>query len=154
MTKGYISTAGWQLQVWGARPQLKGVNVMGGVPKITLPKEVFRQRLEAERQRLLAELASLAINGAVSGQVVGAEHAGYGNHLADDGTAVFEQEKNLALQKNLQELLGKVERALRKFDQGTYGLCEECGEPIDPARLEALPYATHCVPCKAKLIKR
>ena len=124
------------------------------IPKVNIPKEVFKQRLQAERQRLQGELATQTANGAVSGQVVGGEHAGYGNHMADDATELSEQEKNLALQRNLQELLAKVERALRKFDQGTYGFCEECSNPIDPARLEALPYAAQCVPCKSKSSKR
>jgi DnaK suppressor protein len=124
------------------------------IPKVSIPIEVFRARLEAERERLLVELATQTTNGAVNGQVVGGEHAGYGNHMADDASEVFEQEKNLALQKNLEELLSKVERALRKFDQGTYGLCETCGQPIDPARLEALPQATHCLPCKQKAARR
>jgi DnaK suppressor protein len=125
-----------------------------GVPKVTISKEVFKQRLESEREELLGELATQTTNGAINGQVVGGEHAGYGNHMADDASEIFEQEKNLALQKNLQELLAKVERALRKYDQGTYGLCETCGEVIDPARLEALPYATQCLPCKQKEAKR
>lgn len=127
---------------------------MGGVPKVTIPKEVFQQRLEAEKMRLLGELATQTTNGDINGQIVGGEHAGYGNHMADDATEIFEQERNLALQKNVKELLAKVERALRKFDQGTYGVCETCGVTIDPARLEALPYAAHCVPCKMKEPKR
>jgi DnaK suppressor protein len=125
-----------------------------GVPKVTIPREVFRQRLEGERDRLEAELNNLLTSGAVNGQVVGGEHAGYGNHMADDASEIFEQEKNLALQKNLQELLAKVQHALRKFDLGTYGVCEDCGVAIDPARLEALPYAAHCLPCKAKVTRR
>jgi DnaK suppressor protein len=124
------------------------------IPKVTIPKEVFRERLEAERQRLVDELAAQDRNGVVSGQVVGGEHAGYGNHLADDASDLFEQEKNLALQQNLKDLLAKVEHALRKFDAGTYGVCEGCGEAMDPARLEALPWAALCVRCKQKVQKR
>lgn len=123
-------------------------------PKVTIPREVFKERLLAERERLLGELATQTISGAVNGKVVGGEHAGYGNHMADDASEVFEQEKNLALQRNLEELLGKVERALRRYDQGTYGQCEDCGQAIDPARLEALPYAVHCLPCKQRSMKR
>lgn len=124
------------------------------IPKVTIPKEVFRERLEAERQRLLSELATQDSNGAVSGQVVGGEHGGYGNHMADDASDMFEQEKNLALQQNLKDLLAKVEHALRKFDAAAFGVCEDCGETIDPARLEALPWAALCVRCKQKAQKR
>jgi DnaK suppressor protein len=124
------------------------------IPKVTIPKEVFRDRLQAERQRLKDALATQDSNGLVSGKVVGGEHAGYGNHMADDASEIFEQEKNLALQQNLKDLLAKTERALRKFDAGTYGVCEDCGETIDPARLEALPWAAHCMRCKQKSQKR
>lgn len=115
---------------------------------------VARGRLAVERDRLNEELKHLLDSGAVNGQVVGGEHAGYGNHMADDASEVFEQEKNLALQRNMQELLDKVERAIHKLDLGTYGLCETCGVSIDPARLEALPYAAHCLPCKQKSVRR
>jgi DnaK suppressor protein len=124
------------------------------IPKVTIPKEVFRERLESERRRLRDELASQDSNGSVSGQVLGGEHGGYGNHMADDASDVFEQEKNLALQQNLKDLLARVERALRRFDAGTFGTCEECGEAMDPARLEALPWAAHCVRCKQKAQNR
>lgn len=113
-----------------------------------------RQRLEGEHSRLKLELEHLLDSGAVSGQVVGGDHAGYGNHMADDASEIYEQEKNLALQRNMQELLDKVERALHKLDLGTYGVCETCGVIIDPARLEALPYAAHCLPCKQKSQRR
>ena len=127
------------------------------IPKVSIPREVFRERLQVERQRLVDELATQDSNGTVSGKVVGGEHAGYGNHMADDASEIFEQEKNLALLQNLKDLLAKVERALNKFDTGAfgaYGVCEDCGETIDPARLEALPWAAHCVPCKQKAQKR
>jgi DnaK suppressor protein len=134
-------------------PLLAGRSDMA-IPKVTIPKEVFRERLQVERQRLLDALAAQESNGLVSGKVVGGEHAGYGNHMADDASEIFEQEKNLALQQNLKDLLAKTERALRKFDSGTYGVCEDCGESIDPARLEALPWAAHCIRCKQKAQKR
>jgi DnaK suppressor protein len=49
--------------------------------------------------------------------------------------------------------MAEVEHALHKFDQGTYGLCDICGQPIDPARLEALPQANLCLNCKARRAK-
>ena len=78
------------------------------------------------------------------------EHAGLGNHMADDATDLFEQEKNLSLQQNTAHLLAKVSVALRRLDEGSYGLCESCGQAIDHARLQTLPYATLCVPCKTR----
>jgi DnaK suppressor protein len=130
------------------------------IPKVLIPMETFRERLAAERQRLVGELAAQDSSGLVNGKVVGGEHGGYGNHMADDASEVFEQERNLALQQNLKDLLAKVEHALRKFESGVYsvygvyGVCETCQEPMDPARLEALPWAAHCVRCKQKAQKR
>jgi RNA polymerase-binding transcription factor DksA len=50
----------------------------------------------------------------------------------------------------MQEKLAEVHAALRKIDEGTYGICEVCGKPIAPARLEAIPSATRCVECAGK----
>ncbi len=98
-----------------------------------------KKRLEEERANLLAELGHLS--------VVGSESMGYRNHMADDATEAFEQTKNLSLRRNLERLLKQVEDALHRFEQGTYGLCEDCGVEIDTARLKALPYATLCIKC-------
>jgi RNA polymerase-binding protein DksA len=72
-----------------------------------------------------------------------------GNHQADGGTELFEQEQAISLEMNERELLALVEHALERVDAGTYGLCERCGQPINPERLEALPYATHCITCQS-----
>jgi RNA polymerase-binding protein DksA len=64
---------------------------------------------------------------------------------ADGGSLAFEMEMDLSIEQNAKELLEKVERALRRMDQGTYGVCEVSGKPIPLARLEALPYATTTV---------
>jgi RNA polymerase-binding protein DksA len=62
----------------------------------------------------------------------------------------FEYEKELSLERNTVDLLHKVENALKRIDEGTYGTCESCGSEIPLARLEVLPYATMCVTCAAK----
>jgi len=108
----------------------------------------MRQRLQAEKAMLQDELIRLR---AVTGtDDAFSEHAGLGNHMADDASELFEQEKNLSLQYHTAELLSKVEAALHRMDTGTYGRCEKCGSPIDRARLEVLPYATLCMACKAR----
>lgn len=71
-----------------------------------------------------------------------------GNHLAESGTAAYDQASNQALLKQLRHRLQRVERALAKFDNGTYGYCENCGQPIDFARLKALPDARFCLQCQ------
>ncbi len=78
------------------------------------------------------------------------DHMGYGNHMADDGTDAFEQAVDVALQRQVESTLEKVEQALTKLDNGTFGLCEACGARIDRARLEALPRARNCLSCQSR----
>ena len=100
----------------------------------------LRAYLVEEQQRLTMEIQSKDVRGR--------EQAGYGNHIADDATEVFEQTKHLALRRGLEVRLSQVEDALRKMEDGGYGLCEVCGKAIDPARLKALPSACLCYACQ------
>jgi DnaK suppressor protein len=70
--------------------------------------------------------------------------------FADSAQSTAERGKVLALIDRLRGQLRDVERAVRKIEDGTYGLCQRCGQPIGPERLEALPYSTLCVSCKQK----
>jgi DnaK suppressor protein len=103
----------------------------------------LRSVLEAEQARLLAMIAQMEIESDDS--------LGYSNHMADDATEAFEQAKDLALLQNAERLLEQVRDALGRLDDGTYGKCENCGQSIDPARLEALPYVTLCLRCQQRL---
>ncbi|MCB2222928.1 MAG: TraR/DksA C4-type zinc finger protein [Actinobacteria bacterium] len=58
-------------------------------------------------------------------------------------------EKELSIAQNARDLLDKVDQALEAIEAGTYGICDDCGEAIPVARLDALPYATRCVECAA-----
>jgi len=102
--------------------------------------EVLRSFLEDERARLEAVIAQIDSGGV--------KNLGYGNHMADDASEAYEQAKEMALHQNAKHLLAQVTDALNRFDQGTYGTCERCKAQIDPARLEALPYATLCLRCR------
>jgi RNA polymerase-binding transcription factor DksA len=64
---------------------------------------------------------------------------------------IYEREKTLALIRTWENKLASIEQALRLAEKGTYGICERCGEKIDPARLEALPHTTFCVKCKSQM---
>jgi len=107
----------------------------------------LRQRLEADRDRLSGEIASVAARVPEFGAD---RDSNYGNHLADQGTDTYEEEKSLALKAHLSGMLAEIEEALRRFDNGTYGICEDCHQPIARERLEALPYATTCLSCRSK----
>ena len=59
-------------------------------------------------------------------------------------------ERDLALYEKNHDHLAQIDAALERMDAGTYGICENCGKEIHPARLEALPYATLCINCQTK----
>jgi RNA polymerase-binding protein DksA len=79
-------------------------------------------------------------------------------HMADAGSDNFEQEFALDLMDSEKKLLAEINNALRKIEEGTYGICEGKGEQIPKARLNAIPWAQYCVQCaelkeKGKLIE-
>jgi DnaK suppressor protein len=71
-----------------------------------------------------------------------------GDDQADTGTKTFEREQEMTLAANLLERVTQVERALERLEEGGYGWCERCGNPIPVERLAAFPSATLCVTCK------
>jgi RNA polymerase-binding protein DksA len=79
---------------------------------------------------------------------------GSGDDQADAGTKTFEREHELSLANNSRDLLAQVDRALSRLDNGTYGVCENCGQPVGKARLQAFPRATLCVTCKQREERR
>jgi len=107
---------------------------------------LLRRRLETERESLLEVLKTTAL---VTERREREPYGEYGELAAE----IVEVEKGLILEKRVRDQLAEVEHALHKFDQGSYGLCEICGQPIEPARLEALPQASLCLSCKARRAK-
>jgi DnaK suppressor protein len=100
-----------------------------------------REALTAERERLLAEIEeTIAAPGPMT----------YGSQAAA-GSHVFEQQRDLALRDRASQQLELVEAALARLDEGTYGPCLRCGKPIAPERLEALPWAAHCIDCQREI---
>jgi DnaK suppressor protein len=71
-----------------------------------------------------------------------------GDDQADTGTKTFEREQEISLANSILDRINQVERALDRLDDGSYGWCERCGNPIPVERLAAFPSATLCVTCK------
>lgn len=97
----------------------------------------IRAALADERDRLLAQIASLEPGHGTSPD--------FDDNFADSGQVAAEQGENKVLAAQLRAELEEVERALGKIEQGTYGQCETCSEPIAEARLEAIPTARFCI---------
>jgi len=118
-------------------------------PELT-PKEIagIRASLVEQRNVFMREFSDLedaAFNvsqSEVSGEV------SFDEEYADAGSFTFEREKELSIGNNIRDLLDKVNHAINAIDRGTYGICENCGNPIAKARLLALPYSTLCLNCK------
>ena len=94
--------------------------------------------LAAKRAELEAELAGLSApvdQGGIS----------FGKRVGDGTSMAVERLSQVAVHERLQETLADVVRAQEKLAEGSYGVCDACGKPIPPARLEALPWATLCV---------
>ncbi len=111
---------------------------------------LFRSRLEGEQKRLIEELEQ--VKAGVRPADERREGSPFGKR-EEEATESLELEKRLVLERRIRDHLTEVEHALHKFKEGTYGLCDICGQPIDPARLEALPQADLCLSCKAHQAK-
>jgi DnaK suppressor protein len=112
-------------------------------------KTHLKGKLLEEKARLESELAKLIEELSARELAESHERASYGDDLAEDASEIFEMERTTSLKRNVEDLLAQVKRALHKLEHGTYGVCERCGNPIEYGRLEAIPYATLCVRCKA-----
>jgi RNA polymerase-binding transcription factor DksA len=110
-----------------------------------MDKDVAREHLVAERARLDDVKAGLPdIEGESENESL-SELSDLDQHQADVGTETFDRERDLSILDQVEGELADVERALQRLDEGTYGLCEACGKPIEDERLEALPAARFCV---------
>ncbi|MGZ4688583.1 MAG: hypothetical protein ACXVKA_04255 [Acidimicrobiia bacterium] len=100
-----------------------------------------RKRLEAERTRVSGLISELhtEIDGEVASD--GEELSNYDQHPADTASDTFEREKDLGILDDLETELAEIEAAIERIDNGTYGIDEVTGRPIDPARLEVVPEA-------------
>jgi len=106
---------------------------------------LIRSRLLQERDRLTKELQRLEAGNRPAGDR-GGSWFGNRDEQANEATELRNQQSS---KRHLTDSLREIEHALRKIDAGTYGSCDNCGQPIEPARLEALPQATTCLKCKA-----
>ena len=105
-----------------------------------------RQLLEAERQQTLRRLSSLT--GDFDDVVEASRDANADDeHDPEGATIAFERSQVAALVLQVQHQLTEVEAAIDRLAAGTYGFCEQCGQPIAGARLEARPTARTCIKC-------
>lgn len=114
--------------------------------------ESFRQVLQALRARLRGDLDQMTDEALRRHQPDSSGNlSNVPLHMADVGTENYDQEFTLGLIENEQGTLELVHEALDRLEAGTFGRCQECGEPIAKPRLQALPYTRHCIGCARAL---
>ena len=111
---------------------------------VGLDLDRYRTALESERDRLLHAVQAVHHHGSLL-EETGDLAIGSGDHIADSASETFLRELDGGLEENAGHLLDEIEAALARIDDGTYGLCVRCGQPIAAERLEAVPYATLCI---------
>ena len=111
---------------------------------------LYHQKLSKMRDQLLKNINNLADDERVSFKDSTGELSTYDNHPGDQGTELYEREKDIGLKDNSITMLNKVENALDKIDSGKYGKCDQCGDQIDRERLNVVPYTDMCRQCSQK----
>ncbi len=113
-------------------------------PEVVAQMPSTREKLQQELEQTLAEIQRL--------EQKLEDKADYG--IGKGGSTIYEWEFNLALKQSLEKKARSIEAALRKVEEGQYGICRECGEPISEERLAILPHTTVCVKCAQKRSRR
>lgn len=112
----------------------------------------FRKALEGLRARLQGDLDQMTDEALKRNQPEASGNlSNMPLHMADLGTENYDQEFTLGLIENEQETLEQINQALDRIAAGTFGTCQECGEPIARQRVQALPYTPFCIECARKL---
>lgn len=112
-------------------------------------KKLLKDRLINEYNKLERTLEQMEKNNeAELNEYTPQELSNYDNHPADLGSELYTAEMNMALKVHEQDRLNEVNKALLKFENGTYGKCEKCKKEIEYERLEAMPYAKYCMHCE------
>ena len=108
----------------------------------------FREALLEERTRVEAAIQNLHDENPGTLSEDAGEETAYDNHLADTATETYDRELDYTLEENSEHVLADIDAALKRIEEGTYGICTNCGAPIAVECLEALPWATLCIACK------
>jgi DnaK suppressor protein len=123
---------------------LASTNVSGVGKEVRMRKDrvaAFKKRLLEKQRQLTDEVGKSAL--------YGKDHDDDSiKDLGDQANTAYTREFFFELGNGNRELLRDVEAALRKIEDGSFGACERCGEPIADKRLDALPFARYCIDCQ------
>jgi len=114
---------------------------------VAVDVDQFRDLLQEERRRVLHAIEYLHKEnpGSIEEET---EDQTQDNHLAETATATLDREIDYTLEENSEHVLSAIDAALKRIEEGTFGVCVNCRNPISDERLAALPWATTCIDCK------
>ncbi|XHR27879.1 MAG: TraR/DksA family transcriptional regulator [Chthoniobacteraceae bacterium] len=112
-----------------------------------------KEKLLALRDGMLDSMAGVAKDNLRS-RAEGSEASAFGMHQADAGSDAYDRDFALSLLSQEQDALYEIEEAIKRVDNGTYGVCEISGKPIPHPRLEAIPFARYTVECQSQIEKQ
>jgi len=128
------------------------VEVSAGFPAKTL--DTLRGLLEEERETYVRQARDLAAEAEALASEREPGDTQFDEESGEGDTLNVERERVLALSASATQAVEEIDRALRRMDTGSYGICERCGKKIAVARLEALPFAALCIECKSREERR
>ena len=110
----------------------------------------FREALLVERGKFAGEIRAIARETSKNPREASGDLSAYTMHMADMSSDTYERELSMSLASTEQEVLYHIDDALKRLDDGTFGICQQCAKPITMSRLKAVPYASLCVNCQRK----
>ena len=110
--------------------------------------EQWKDKLFQEREEISATLQQQKATTGSTAQESTGDLSSHASHMADQGTDTMEREKAFLFISQKRQRLEEVDEALARIEAGTFGVCEACGTTIPQRRLERMPTASMCVPCK------
>ena len=116
-------------------------------------RELLKKDLLKIKEDTVHDIKMMSFNNSVENKDSRDDGSGHSMHMADVATDMYDKEFNLGLASNDRQLLHKVEDALKRMEDGSYGKCGECGDSINLPRLKAIPYVETCLKCQEEIEK-
>lgn len=111
----------------------------------------YKKLLTKIKEEIISDIKQMSSANSQSQKDSSGDISGHALHMADVATDMYDREFNLGLASNDRELLYKVDGALKRIQDNSFGICLECSKPIAVARLKAIPYVETCVKCQEKI---
>lgn len=108
----------------------------------------FKRRLLEERTKFAGEIRAIARGASKNPREASGDLSGYTVHMADMSADTYERELVTDLASTEQEVLYQIDEALKRMEEGAYGVCQQCSRPISMSRLKAVPYTSLCISCQ------